>query len=173
MIETWKPILGFEDIYEVSDASRVRSLDRQVENGGYLRKLRGKILKSRRHPHYGYHQTKLSVQGKRHWFLTHRLVAEAFLGPLPDGYHTCHTDGDKDNNALTNLRYDTVKGNSRDRIIHGTHLRGDRCYNTKIPDRDLQKIKADPRPSREVAAIYGVTPRHIRKIRQGISRVTK
>ena len=31
----------------------------------------------------------------------------------------CHNDGDKENNRLTNLRWDTPKSNCYDKLIHG------------------------------------------------------
>lgn len=46
MTETWKPIPGYEGLYEVSDHGRVRSLDRVVEfSDGRLRFQRGTDLK--------------------------------------------------------------------------------------------------------------------------------
>jgi len=46
MQETWKPIPGYEGLYEVSDCGNVRGVDRYVANfGGHPDRLwRGKIL---------------------------------------------------------------------------------------------------------------------------------
>ena len=49
----------------------------------------------------------------------HTLVAAAFLGPKPEGLDTCHCDGDKDNNHVSNLRYDTRRENNLDNVSHG------------------------------------------------------
>lgn len=51
----------------------------------------------------------------------HRLVANSFLGPRPAGLDTLHIDGDKTNNAVTNLRYGTRSENELDKVRHGTH----------------------------------------------------
>ena len=48
--------------------------------------------------------------------LVHRLILTAFTGPPPQGMEACHWDDIKDNNVLTNLRWDTPKGNAADRI---------------------------------------------------------
>jgi hypothetical protein len=51
----------------------------------------------------------------------HQLLAEAFLGPRPEGMEVCHGDGNLMNCTLENLRYDTRGGNERDKRLHGTH----------------------------------------------------
>ena len=43
----------------------------------------------------------------------HRMVAEVFLGPCPDGYEVDHIDGNKQNNNLSNLQYLTKEENIR------------------------------------------------------------
>ena len=43
----------------------------------------------------------------------HRIVAETFLGPIPKGYDIDHIDGDKSNNAVTNLEIVTHAENMR------------------------------------------------------------
>src|SRR3546814_6114244 len=46
MSEEWRPVVGFEGLYEVSDQGRVRSMDREVRSGpGRTRKARSHILK--------------------------------------------------------------------------------------------------------------------------------
>lgn len=95
-IETWKPVRGYEGIYEVSDLGRVMSL------------RTGKILKNQ--PNRGYLCTTLTNQTTKR-FSVHRLVYEAFHGPIPDGLQIDHIDGDKANNTLSNLRAVTPKEN--------------------------------------------------------------
>ena len=56
---------------------------------------------------------------KPKYFLVHRLVLLAFVGPCPPGMETCHKDGNSLNNKLTNLRWDTPKSNTEDRRKHG------------------------------------------------------
>jgi HNH endonuclease len=50
----------------------------------------------------------------------HTLVLQAFVGPCPAGMEACHYDGDKANNKLGNLRWDTKRANELDAIRHRT-----------------------------------------------------
>jgi hypothetical protein len=52
-----------------------------------------------------------------------RLVLEVFVGPCPEGMVCCHNDGNKLNNRLSNLRWDTQKNNEQDKKRHGTYDR--------------------------------------------------
>jgi hypothetical protein len=101
MKEVWKDVVGYEGRYEVSSLGRLRG-PRTTTKG---------IPGSR-----GYYQVFLREKGARAGKTKniHVLVAEAFLGPRPDGMHVCHADGDKSNNTLENLRYDTPKNNWED-----------------------------------------------------------
>lgn len=54
-----------------------------------------------------------------------RVILETFVGPCPEGMQSCHNDGNPLNNHLVNLRWDTAKNNSQDRIRHGTQTRGE------------------------------------------------
>lgn len=47
--------------------------------------------------------------------MIHKLVLEAFVGERPSGMQACHGNGDKTDNRLVNLRWDTVKANHRDK----------------------------------------------------------
>lgn len=42
--EEWRPILGYEGLYEVSNMGRVKSLEREVNNNGGKRIIKEKIL---------------------------------------------------------------------------------------------------------------------------------
>ena len=49
--------------------------------------------------------------GKRETKIVHRLVAEAFLGPCPEGFQVSHLDESRDNNNASNLAYVSAKEN--------------------------------------------------------------
>ena len=52
----------------------------------------------------------------------HHVVAEAFLGPRPCGLVVRHMDGDRENNAASNLAYVTYEWvcAERDKFGHAT-----------------------------------------------------
>jgi len=122
--ETWRPVFGFEGFYEVSDAGRVRSLDRIVAAGRAKRRIhRGRIL-SPGHDVFGYPIVNLSANGQTNMRKIHRLVLEAFVSPRPHLMEACHGDGNPTNNRLENLRWDTRSENRRDAVRHGTYRNG-------------------------------------------------
>jgi hypothetical protein len=117
--EEWRTIPGLEGLYEASSLGRIRSLDRSVD-AGRPRRIAGRVLKPSLNPN-GYPFVVPSKDGVAHSMAVHRLVALAFLGPRADGTEVCHHDGDKTNNAVANLRYDTRSANAMDRVRHGNH----------------------------------------------------
>lgn len=134
--EQWRPVVGYEGLYEVSDHGRVRSLDRQVLHKGKLINLRGCIRKlGPSHPDGRLGLTLYRGTDTRRLWQVSVLVARAFIGPPPSpGMYVCHNDGDPTNNVPTNLRYDTQSGNMFDKVAHG------RCYQrakTRCPRRHL------------------------------------
>lgn len=114
--EEWKPVIGYEGSYEVSNLGRVRSLDRINHRGSTLK---GKILKPSDTGRY--YQNTLYKDAKGAKYLIHRLVLEAFVGPPGKNEQGCHNDGDSKNNHLSNLRWDTPSANNLDKVAHGTH----------------------------------------------------
>lgn len=121
-LETWKPVLGFEGLYEVSDLGRVRSLDREVRHsGGTAMRLRGKILASHPVPHTKHLIVSLYQDGKQKIRYVHRLVLEAFAGPRPAGMESLHgPGGPADNRWPEALHYGTHRENMIDTHRDGT-----------------------------------------------------
>lgn len=109
--ERWQPIAGYEGMYEVSDAGRVRSLDRW---GARARMLTQSAVTG------GYLAVKLTNRDRGLTKPIHVLVAVTFIGPRPPGHHVRHLDGDQTNNRLANLAYGTPSENVQDSIRHGT-----------------------------------------------------
>lgn len=97
-MENWKPIEGYEGIYEVSDQGRVKNIK-------YNRFMTAVKVT------HGYLAYNLSKQGKTHSLLAHRLVAKAFI-PNPDNKpQVNHIDGVKSHNFVTNLEWTTSSEN--------------------------------------------------------------
>ena len=124
MSEIWKDIPHYEGLYSVSSEGRIRSSDRSVRasyGGTAVRK--GKILRQAIKKSSKYKQvTLVDAEGKRKSMLVHRAVCMTFLGIAPLGHEVCHNDGDKHNNSVHNLRYDTPAGNAADRAKHGNFV---------------------------------------------------
>ncbi|MEQ6856083.1 NUMOD4 motif-containing HNH endonuclease [Lysinibacillus capsici] len=108
----WKDIKGYEGYYQVSSHGQVRSLDRIIMNGGYPRKIKGKIL-AQTIDRDGYKHLRLRKNGREKSFFVHRLVAEAFVhNKKPNQYvQVNHIDEDKANNHYSNLEWCTQEYN--------------------------------------------------------------
>lgn len=100
MEEEWRPVKGYEGLYEVSNMGRVKSL-----HYGKERILRPSDNST------GYRIVELAKQAPKRK-LVHRLVAEAFI-PSPMNLPVVnHLDGDKHNNCVSNLEWCTYRQNT-------------------------------------------------------------
>ena len=93
MKEIWKPIKGYEGIYDISNYGRIYSHPRKGTKGGYSYGIES---------YYGYLCFNLR-NGKRVHKKMHTLVYEAFIGEVPKGYDVHHKDSNKHNNFIWNL----------------------------------------------------------------------
>ena len=84
------------------------SKDGEVANLKTCKKLQGT-------PRKGY--LRISIGGKN--YSIHRLVWEAFNGPIPNGYYIDHIDGDRSNNSISNLRIVTQSENMKNAMKNG------------------------------------------------------
>lgn len=110
---TWKPVKGYEGLYEVSDTGLVKSVDRYVCDNKCCRLFKGVML----HPwkHNGkepYNCVSLRKDGAKKHYLVHRLVAEAFISNTNNLPQVNHIDGDVHNNNVTNLEWCTNQENT-------------------------------------------------------------
>lgn len=157
--ERWLPVVGYEGFYEVSDAGQVRSLPRKGSGG----RIMTRSLNSN-----GYPNVTLRKDGAHVTRAVHLLVIEAFVGPRPGpGYQCCHNDGSRTNNSLSNLRWDTVRGNAQDKVLHGTQSYGEQCNNAKLTRSQVLSIIADPRKNCVIAADYDINATQVSLIKQG------
>lgn len=110
----------------------------------------------------------VDVSGSRKSYKVHRLVLEAFVGSCPEGMQGCHGDGNRQNNSLDNLRWDTAKSNCNDRNLHGSTVRGEACGNSKLTSEhvvDIRRRLADGEDVMSIAVMYSVTREAIYAIR--------
>lgn len=107
MKEIWKWIYGYENMYQVSNFGRVRSVDRYVYcevSPNKLQHIYGKVLKQGTN-HKGYPIVYLSKDGKQKTITVHRLVALTFIENPLNLPQVNHIDGDKTNNQVDNLEW--------------------------------------------------------------------
>lgn len=112
-----KRIKDFEDYLVDSEGNVYREVK------GKVKQIKGTVTSQ------GYRGVTLSKYSKPHLKTVHRLVLETYVGECPKGEEACHYDGNPLNNTLSNLRWDTVSNNARDRIRHirerfGKEIRG-------------------------------------------------
>lgn len=112
MTEIWKDIEGYENLYQVSNLGRVKSLGNGNARNPNFQKER--IMKAR--DNKGYLQVGLSKDGKKKRYQIHRLVAIAFIQNPNNLPQVNHISEDKTNNRVDNLEWCSAKYN----INYGT-----------------------------------------------------
>lgn len=126
MTEEWRPVVGFEGHYEVSELGNIHSVDRTVTYvDGRVRHYVGALRRTPLNPD-GYPVVVLSKQGVNVTRSVHSLVAAAFLGLRPDGSQVRHKDGNEADPRACNLQYGTKRENELDKRRHGTHHESNR-----------------------------------------------
>lgn len=102
--DEWKPIAGYEGIYEVSIGGLVRSVKRKVWNGHAFVQLEERLLKPNTLSK-GYLQVTLYNNRRRKCFQVHRLVASAFIENPDNLPQVNHINGNKKDNRVENLEW--------------------------------------------------------------------
>lgn len=134
--EIWKDVVGFENLYEVSNQGEVRTKERT-----YIDSLNRKILRSSKimkQTPFGrlttnqYRQVRLTGDKEhpvKRAYAVHQLVANAFI-PNPNNYPIInHKDGVKCNNSILNLEWCTYSYNNQ------------HAYNDNLKNDNLQIIQ--------------------------------
>lgn len=98
----------------------------------------------------------------------HSLVAEAFLGPRPEGLEVRHIDGVRSNCSAANLAYGTKRENAADRDKHGNTCRGDKNGNRIVSSEQVAELRmryaAGGVTQYELADQYGISQAQVNNI---------
>lgn len=105
-LEEWRPIPGFEGLYEASNLGRVRS---------------PRVVLKQRLNNMGYPVVELSKNGRSRESLVHRQVLKAFCGDPPPSNECRHLNGTPTDNRIENLAWGSRSENTVDQVVHGTH----------------------------------------------------
>lgn len=161
-VEEWKPIVGYEGVYEVSNWGRVK----RVKQSRGCRA--GHILSHAKLPN-GYRVVTLSKDNIASQHYLHRVVAAAFIGIAAPSQEVNHKDLNKDNNSPGNLEYLTRLGNQRHAVAHKAHAFGERCGQAKLTSDQVREIRKLGRTVRQkdLADQYGVCRSNIGNILTG------
>lgn len=116
-MEEWKPILGWEGSYEVSNTGLVRSCERVYVRGNGFPLTVSKKIKSQVKRPDGYKMVSLSKDGKGKNVYVHRAVIEAFTGKeIVKGLVVNHKNGNRGDNRLENLEVVSASENTKHTI---------------------------------------------------------
>lgn len=175
-VEVWRQIPAYEGIYEASRHGSIRSVERQQS---YSRRIHGKLVfinqtiagkvKLGGVNSSGYIVMILRKNDIPQTWQAHRLIALTFLpNPLQ---HRCvnHIDGNKTNNAVTNLEWCNHSHNAKHAIRTGLKKAGNglvgvQCRNAKLTSEQVREIRASYKKesrfktnSRELTDRYGIS----------------
>ena len=130
--EIWKPIPGFENFYEASTLGQIRAFRTK------------KVLKTYT-INSGYQCIKFTVNSQRTSHLVHRLIATTFIDNPLEKATVNHIDGNKDNNYLSNLEWNTISEN---------HLH---AYATDLHSKELCKSYIGRKHAKSITKYHNVT----------------
>jgi len=175
--EHWLPVVGFEELYEVSDLGRVRGLDRTATHETTCRWTGATLQVERFYPGQvlrpGTKESghQIVVLGRGNSRQVHALVLAAFVGPCPAGHEGLHGDGTPSNNRLDNLRWGTRLENVADSYRHGTRVKGQTHPGAKLTEADVRAIRqaARTRSFADVARSFGIAAGTVRQIARGLT----
>jgi hypothetical protein len=158
----WRPVVGYEGLYEASSDGQVRSLARKTTTG--------KVL-SPQINNSGYLRVSVTKNTSKYLYI-HHLVAAAFIGPRPNGMDVNHINGIKTDNRAENLEYVTRTENMRHARQHGLHdNRGEKAWNACLTTDQVRTIKRALELCGEspkvLAEAFGVSVNTIRHIQLG------
>lgn len=149
----WKPVVGYEGLYEVSSDGNVRTVEREYKSGEYYHSqtLPQKVLKPKKDKD-GYRSIGLRKNGERKFIRIARIVCVAFHDNPDNKPVVNHINGIKCDDRKDNLEWSTLSEN----VLHSIYVLGNKKGSPPI------MIGKDNPASRQIAQ-YGLSGKLIRK----------
>ncbi|MBK7822925.1 MAG: HNH endonuclease [Tessaracoccus sp.] len=167
MVEIWKPVLGWEGYYSVSNMGRVK------RDAGSPRCKTDRLLLPRM-TNYNYLVFAPVRKGTTQKAMcVHRAVLESFIGPAPTELHQGnHKNGNKIDNRAENLEWVTRSENIAHAYRTGLHRRyaGSNASAAKLNEEQVAEILrkiAAREYRRDIAVEFGISTKMIDEIVQG------
>jgi hypothetical protein len=162
MEEIYKDIEDFEDLYQVSNIGKIKSLPKTVNGNGRSNSTR--FLKERiRKQHInkkGYYGIVLCKDGKMYYGETHRIIAKAFIPNPLNLSQVNHKNGIKSDNRIENLEWCDASYNIKHAVNMGLLPKpiGERNAMAKLSEKQVQEIRQlnGKLMHKEIAELYGV-----------------
>jgi hypothetical protein len=120
--EIWKPVKGYEGLYEVSSFGRVKSLKRIVERSDGIKRTISERIRKASINNHGYLKLNLNNQGIGKTKKIHQLVAESFLNHIPCGHNLVvnHINFNRKDNRVENLEIVTNRENTNQKHLNSS-----------------------------------------------------
>lgn len=143
--QNWKPLKGYEGLYDISDYGLIYSHPRKGTKGGYSYGY---------YDGYGYLLFDLQKEKSRK---VHILVYKTFVGDIPYGYEIHHKNHNRQDNRLENLECITKEEHT---LLHKGDRKKALCKAVIQYTKDEQFV-AEYESSSEAARQTGVWQRNI------------
>lgn len=122
MEEIWKDIQGYEGLYQISNLGNVKSLHYGAKANHPNWKSQTERIIKQRIATSGYCRVELYKPQSRKCFYVHRLVALTFIPNPENKSEVNHIDGNKLNNCVENLEWNTKSENISHSFASGLHV---------------------------------------------------
>jgi hypothetical protein len=165
--EIWKDVLGFEGVYKVSSFGRVKTLSRNIrfvnEQGNeFFRISKERIMKERYCKGY---KTVLLYKSNRYVnYRMCRLVAITFIPNKDNKPQVNHIDGNKENDFVYNLEWNTAKENMAHAKKYGLLKRKDTFVNKLCKKVICTKTGVVYKSLKEASESINISQSHLSRV---------
>lgn len=143
MEEIWKDVQEFENNFQISNFGRLRSVARRINSSVQpcgFRINKPRIILSQDNGK-GYQQYYVKFNNIRIMKYAHRLVAQYFLDNPDQKAEVNHIDGDKANNHVSNLEWNTLQENRNHAVDNNLMCKGEKSYQAKLSEKKVLAIR--------------------------------
>lgn len=164
----WKPVVGFEGLYEVSEGGEVKSLER-ISSRAYAAHTKTLPVRERTLKPWtsrGYLYVVL-CNGDTLKKSVHRIVAEAFLENPQNKPQVNHINSNPRDNRVENLEWVTVAENAAHAAEFGFTATGEKAKGSKLSNTESEFVKLYAGlgfKQHEIASLFSINQSQVSKI---------